>query len=60
MTRGPGEQPARVVLGRAPEGAAVLPALEQRIFELFRLAQPAVFPEVKSSRLWDTELGPSP
>ena len=38
----------------------VLPALEQRIFELFRLAQPAVFPEVKSSRLWDTELGPSP
>ena len=28
MARGPGEQPARVVLGRAPEGAAVLPALE--------------------------------
>jgi diaminohydroxyphosphoribosylaminopyrimidine deaminase/5-amino-6-(5-phosphoribosylamino)uracil reductase len=28
LARGPGEQPARVVLGRAPEGAAVLPALE--------------------------------
>jgi diaminohydroxyphosphoribosylaminopyrimidine deaminase/5-amino-6-(5-phosphoribosylamino)uracil reductase len=28
MARGPGEQPARVVLGRAPEGSAVLPALE--------------------------------
>jgi diaminohydroxyphosphoribosylaminopyrimidine deaminase/5-amino-6-(5-phosphoribosylamino)uracil reductase len=26
--RGPGEQPVRVVLGTAPEGAAVLPALE--------------------------------
>ncbi len=26
--RGPDEQPARVVLGKAPEGAAVLPALE--------------------------------
>jgi len=26
--RGPDEQPVRVVLGRAPEGAAVLPALE--------------------------------
>ena len=26
--RGPDEQPARIVLGRAPEGAAVLPAIE--------------------------------
>lgn len=29
LARGPGEQPVRVVLGRAPEGAAVLPALER-------------------------------
>ena len=28
LARGPEEQPVRVVLGRAPEGAAVLPALE--------------------------------
>ena len=28
LARGPGEQPLRVVLGSAPDGAAVLPALE--------------------------------